>query len=367
MKLLFNKYTLNKLPYSIDEINDPKYTKLNVGEWMLPVCDDVNKLLQTCYDRDNCCFYNTRDNSYFSLLENIKKYNTIESLDNILLTNGSDNALRLICSVFLTPDTNVLLPIPTYPHFRQMLSVYPSNKIDTVEIDYKMLNTTIEQLLEDKLDNNYHLTYIVRPNMPLGYSLSFDYIEKIIKKYENTLFVIDEAYLEFSNIQTVSPLIDKYDNIIVVKTFSKFFSLASLRIGYLMTNNTVINLIRPHHNLKDLTKIAISAANKSLLNLDHYMVNRNEYFRIKHFLQYELYQLLIGQYILDYTIRDNMFFLIFVKNPSHLCEYMKNNFNIIVRDKSNEIPQCIRISIGPLPLMRQIISVIKSYPDGSSN
>lgn len=367
MNLLFNKNTLDKKPYFIQEINDPNFIKLNNGEWLFPVCDEVNTILQNSYNRNNCAFYNTRNESYYSLLENIRKYNNIEDINNILLTNGSDNALRLICNVFLTPESKVLLPIPTYPHFKQMLSISTCKTIDTVNINYKMNESQIEQVFEEKLKENYHLTYIVRPNMPLGYSLSYDFIEKILKTNKDTLFIIDEAYLEFSHKKTVSPLIHKYNNLIVVRTFSKFFSLASLRLGYLMTNKFIMDLIQPYHNLKDLTKIALEAANISLNNLDHYEHNRREYFQVKHYLMNELKILREKNHILDYKINDNMFFLIFVNDPSGFCEYLKKNYKIIARDKSDEIPNCIRVSISTLPFMMLFISAIKLHPNSSSD
>ena len=104
---------------------------------------------------------------------------------------------------------------------------------------------------------NIKLIYIANPNQPSGTSLKKKHIENILKftKKKNILVIIDEAYIDFSSQKSSINLVNKYENLIVLRTFSKGFGSAGLRVGYLVSNFdnvNEVNKVRPLHNINSL-------------------------------------------------------------------------------------------------------------------
>ena len=266
--MLYNKKTENLNAYMLQPTYDYKY-RLDIGEWELPVHPSVFEKIHSFHD---VCRYGAVDNDFNELLHEIRKYNGLTIEDSVLLTNGSDNALRLLLELFATPESKLLVPVPSYTHFESMLKVCSVKKLDKPYMNYNMSNQELSNFLLAELIKEYDLCYLVNPSMPIGHLLTN--LETMLTLYPNTIFIVDEAYLDFSTQHSCAHLIETYNNLIVVKTFSKFFSLASLRIGYLMTNPTIISLLKPIYNYKDITKLSVSCALTTLKNIDFYHENK---------------------------------------------------------------------------------------------
>ena len=117
------------------------------------------------------------------------------------------------------------------------------------------------------------MVYMVNPNNPTGVQYSVKEIEQLLKSFPSILFFIDEAYAEFSGI-TAIPLVKKYSNIIVGRSFSKAFGLASFRLGYLVTdprNLVHINKIRNGKSISALGQIAAIAALEDSVYVKEYV------------------------------------------------------------------------------------------------
>ena len=274
--LKYNKKSEKLEPYIIPASTNYKY-KLDMGEWFFPIEKSV---LQEFTKFNSIEKYNVMDEKYNLLLSLLQYYNDTKS--EILLTNGSDNSLRLLLNLFATVDSNILVPIPSYVHFISMLDTFTVHNIDKPYIDYKLTNEEYYTNLYTNLSNKkYDLCYIVNPSMPIGHMLNEKQMENLLDTNKTTVFIVDEAYIEFTQFKSFSKLTEKYKNLIVVKTFSKFFSLASVRLGYLITNKDIIKLLYPYYNSKDITSISINCAIQTLKNLNFYIENKKKLFIIK--------------------------------------------------------------------------------------
>jgi histidinol-phosphate aminotransferase len=197
--------------------------------------------------------------------------------------------------------------------------------------------------------------------MPVGHILTIENIKNILVKYPNTLFVVDEAYIEFSDNFSCSFLTEIYNNLIVVRTFSKFFSLASLRLGYLITNPFLIKLLKPYYNYKDITKLSVNCATKSLLNINFYENNKQIYFNLKSKIKNNLDEIIKNNdNIYDYIMNDGMYFTLICKEPEKIKLYFDNH-SVAVRNKNSDITGAIRLTINTEEILDIVFDLLKKF------
>lgn len=179
------------------------------------------------------------DPEYLELKTSISNYCNC-SIDNILLGSG---ATELISSFIKTINPKkALILSPAYSEYEKELSKINCNI--TKYFSKKEYNFTIniDNLIEIINKNNYELIIICNPNNPTGFTFSKNEIEKILNN-TNSFVMVDETYIEFTNtsIYSSTSLVDKYDNLFVIRGTSKFFSTPGIRLGYgLISNHKVM-------------------------------------------------------------------------------------------------------------------------------
>jgi histidinol-phosphate aminotransferase len=354
----YKKIAENLEGYTIPSTINYKY-KIDIGEWSFPVHPSV---LEEVNNFSSLFRYGVVDDNFNELLNLIKQYNNLnKQTDSVIITNGSDNALRLILELFATEESKILVPVPSYVHFECMLDTFKVKEVKKPYVDYKMNNDELNDFLLSELTNEYDLCYLVSPSMPIGHMISHDNLRTMLTKYPNTVFVLDEAYVEFSRNQTCAPIIEEFNNLIVVRTFSKFFGLAALRLGYLMTNSKIIKLLKPYYNYKDITKISVNCGLKTLNNIDFYNKHKETYFELKDYIVGNLQELIKdNEKITDYIMNDGMFFTIICKDPLDLKRYFDLN-SIAVRNKDSDIKGALRMTFDNKELMEKVFEILKKY------
>jgi histidinol-phosphate aminotransferase len=150
--------------------------------------------------------------------------------------NGSDQILDLLLSNFCNKKTRILTSDPTFGFFEERCKLY---SIPTVKIPFsKNMTLDLEKFLQKS--KNADLLYLDSPNNPTGFQFSKKDLEKLIKNFDGPV-IIDEAYVEFGNF-SVLKMVKTQSNLIVVRTFSKEFGLAGLRLGYFVANKALIDV-----------------------------------------------------------------------------------------------------------------------------
>jgi len=197
--------------------------------------------------------------------------------NQVLLSPGSDMGLKMILEGYALPDTKTLILTPNYSRFTYFIESMFTNYKE-LEVDE---NNYLEKIISELLQQSYNLVYVSHPNLPLGYTFSIQQISDLLNRFPQTMFVVDEAYLEYSEANSTIELIHQYNNLIVVKTFSKAFGLAGLRLGYMMSNEKVISLLSILFNDKSITNQAINAAMICLDHLDHYQQQIQELKKVR--------------------------------------------------------------------------------------
>ncbi len=199
------------------------------------------------------------------LRQNIAKYNNVKA-ENIVLTNGSDEALELIAKVFLNPIDQVIIPSPSYPCFISVSQMMGA-KITSVKLEKDF--SLDETKLLNAVTNKTKIVWVANPNNPTGnILLTKAQIENLAKQI-NCLLVIDECYFELSQI-TATQLIKNYPNIIITRSFSKVFALAGARLGYIIANEivtTYLNRLQQTNQVFGINRFAYAAGLAIISNI----------------------------------------------------------------------------------------------------
>ena len=265
-------------------------------------------------------------------------------VDFIEVYNGSDDALKDIITVFVDKDTHVLSYQPSYTQVNTFITTNTEN--------YMKVNIK-DPLGKHEYDFDYckinEVVYLVNPNNPTGKLLPVEEIEKLVKTYPNTLFIVDEAYYEFAK-QSCSHLVVSHKNLIVTRTFSKAFGLASVRLGYCMGHPDTLSHIRKIRNGKAVNTLGQLCGIAALNDLDYLQSRIDEMNDAKKFF--------IDNLPNYYNALDSDANFVLVKTPDSkkLLEKMKEN-KILIRDRSafDNLENCVRITIGS---KKQIIRVL---------
>ena len=284
------------------------------------------------------------DDSMFELKDSLSKRFEIEP-HQIIIGAGSDQVLEFISKAILNPQAKVLMNKITFA----MYSIYAKHQGATV-LTTNSTEHDLNQFLKIYQKEKPQIIYICTPNNPTGDIVKksdlFRFLEKI---NSNTLVVIDGAYMEYLKFRSpeneIIPkeLIEKFENVIYLGTFSKAFGLGGLRVGYGIASKEIIdnlNKVRPPFNITTLSLLGAIEALKDLEFVKHsILVNFSEMAIFKKFLTKNKIK-----YIDSWT---NFITILFEKNlnSSKVADMLLRK-GIIIRDLKNYGLNSIRITIG---------------------
>lgn len=181
--------------------------------------------------------------------------------DELLLTNGTDEALHVIASTFVEPDDSVLIVEPTYAMYRFYSELADARVLaPRYTADMHFPWEEITKLLKEAVPRVF---FLPNPNSPTGNLLSPAEIGRILLAAKKTMVVIDEAYFEFSGV-TVIPWIRRHANLIVTRTFSKTAGLAGLRLGCIFVNRDLAASMRKSQSPYPVNAAALVAAEAAM-------------------------------------------------------------------------------------------------------
>lgn len=237
--------------------------KLNTNENPYPPSPKVTETLRT-FSSEKLKRYNSVDN--YSLKEALASQYQLSS-DHFLIGNGSDEVLAFCFLAFFNSTDPILFPTITYGFYKIWAELF---KIPYKEIP---LNSDFEINITDYLQLNGGII-IANPNAPTGIFKEPLELEHLIANNHESVVIIDEAYIDFAGTSAIT-LLEKYENLIIVQTFSKSRSLAGLRVGYAVGNPKLISVlaaIKSSFNPYSVDMIAEALA-KSAVEDDSYYKN----------------------------------------------------------------------------------------------
>lgn len=287
---------------------------------------------------------------YADLQKKIAKYAKV-SAGQIMITNGSDHGIDVIFRTFIDRKDTIAIPVPTFPMFIQYAQMVGC-KVLKVPYEKKNLRFPLTEVLQMLKNRNPKLVVICNPNNPTGSVLPLKDVEIIVQKAPATIFMVDEAYFEFSGVSATS-LLKKFSNVIIVRTFSKAFGLASLRIGYVITSEQHIKemvKVRGPYAVNMAAYVAASAALDDIKNMKKYV--HEVMTKAKPLLE----AFFTKNSILFYKSGAN-FILFRPNNKQKTYEHLKKS-DILVRPQSTlRIEDMLRVSIGTVKQMKRFIKI----------
>ena len=269
----------------------------------------------------------------------------------VITGNGSDEILAFIFMAFKGATGKIYYPEISYSFYPVYCDIFGAESVKVP------LRPDFSVSPEDYYDAE-GMIVITNPNAPTGRALTLDQIEDILVHNKNNLVVIDEAYVDFGAESAVG-LIDKYDNLLVVQTFSKSRSLAGSRIGYALGNEEIIadlNTIKFSFNPYNLDRLAILAGTEAMKDKAYFDKTRNLIIETRENFVKEMENL-------GFSILPSKANFVFATSDEISGEEYFNklrDFNIIVRYfKKDKISNYVRITIGTAEEMELLVEATK--------
>ena len=274
------------------------------------------------------------DDNYTQLKEAIVNYIGCK-IENISVGNGSSELLDLCVKTFVDTNELILSLDPTFSMYSIYAKIVNSRYIGAGEGNDFTIN--VDDVIKSIEENDPKLTIICNPNNPTGTTIKRDDVRRIVKSTDNVV-IVDEAYMEFSN-ESVVDEIENYDNLIVVKTMSKAFSMAGIRTGYLIANEELVKTIekvRPPYNLNSISALlatkALKQKDKMLSYVENLKVEREK-----------IYEKLIDMGVKAYKSGAN--FVFFSSKVDNLAEKLIDN-DVLIRKFGGKLDNYYRVTVG---------------------
>lgn len=289
---------------------------------------------------------------YDHLFKKLSGYLNVNS-KTIVIGNGSDQIIDLLLSI-IGRGKRLTLFTPTFSYFinRCQLHGLRVNKIPLCSKD----NTIMRRLFLKSAEKS-NVVYLCSPNNPTGNQIEKSVVQEILQ-LKDVFVILDEAYVEFAK-YSMSSSIEKYDNLAVLRTFSKALGLAGCRLGYAVTNENLANFIRSNvQSPYPVNSLSLVIAKSLLSNLK---TIRKSIAIIKKERQRLLESISKIQYLTTYPSDSNFVFV----SVKHKYEQIINallTHGITVKKLGNlsGYGNCIRITVGTPKMNDTTISALKS-------
>lgn len=327
--------------------------KLNTNENPYGPGSKVEEAIAS-FDVDTLPLYPSADSD--DLKKALACYHGLDE-EQVFVGNGSDEVLALTFLTCFNSEKPILFPDISY-------SFYPVY-CDLYRIPYESvpLDENFKIVKEDYLKANGGIIF-PNPNAPTGELVSVDFIDDILAKNQDSIVVIDEAYIDFGG-ETAIPLLKKYDNLLIIQTFSKFRSLAGIRLGVALGNKELISKlydVKNSFNSYPVDRLAQVIGKASIEDSDYIKANALKIINTRERISKELKEL-------GFEMTQSYSNFIFVKHPIIEGEYIFNelrNKGIVVRwFNKPRINRYLRITMGTDEQMDRLLEVMKEIIKGA--
>lgn len=272
--------------------------------------------------------------------------------DQLLFTNGTDEAIQVLINTYVDDGQDVLILTPSYAMYRFYAEVAGAT---VREIQYRRpsLEFPLDELLE-AIRPDTKAVLIANPNNPTGTGVSVEGILRILAKAPHAAVLIDEAYYEFSGI-TALPLIGQYPNLFVSRTFSKVFGMAAMRFGCLFAQSENVSYMHKAQSPYSVNTLATLAARAAIRDTAYVRNYVGEVLEAREMAREGLDRLGIR------TFPSQANFILFEAGDRAIpIRDELRSRGVLIRDRSYEIPGCVRVTIGTREQIRRFLAELES-------
>ena len=336
----------------LDRTLDERVVKLDLNENFAAAIDVMkNLLLDACRDIDIRLYPPPYGGMAIKAISDFLGFSESE----ISVGNGADEVLDLLMKVFVKKNSKVLVVEPTFPMYNYFTQLYGGRKVTALlrpnfELD-------IDAILK-KIDEETHLLILCSPNNPTGNQLKKEAIKTVLQEF-NGVVVVDEAYVDFAG-YTVVNWVKSFENLVVLRTFSKAFGLAGIRFGFLVSNRSIVEYVKKvtsPFNVNIVTQRLIALA---LENWNYFKERIQYVIREREWLGNNLAKI---DGITPYPSDANFILFKVAKNlltSSTVAKRLENR-TVLVKDRGDLplLKNCIRVTVGTRDMNETFLSALK--------
>ena len=338
------------IPYTPGEQpNQPDMIKLNTNENPYPPAPGVEKALKEM-DMDAMRLY--PDPAAYDLVHAIAQMYSLKD-EQVFVGVGSDDVLAMSFLTFFNSEKPVLFPDITYSFYDVWADLFK------IPYERPALDENFHIKKEDYFRENGGVIF-PNPNAPTGVEMQLEDVEEIIRHNQDVIVIVDEAYVDFGG-KSALPLIEKYDNLLVVQTFSKSRSLAGMRIGFACGNEKLIkylNDVKYSFNSYTMDRTALAAGVAAVKDQAYFQETCNKIIETREWTKKELKAL-------GFSFQDSMSNFIFAAHETcpaeKIFEALRGKHIYVRYFPKGRTNNFLRITIGTQEEMQTFINVLKDY------
>lgn len=336
-------------PYVPGEQPQGNVVKLNTNENPYPPAPGVRTALQ---NMDTDLMRRYPDPTAGELVHTLAEYYGVKD-EQVFVGVGSDDVLAMCFLTFFNSQKPILFPDITYSFYKVWAELY------RIPYECPQVDSQFRIVKEDYYKENGGVIF-PNPNAPTSIYEELDFVEDILQHNQDVIVIVDEAYIDFAG-KSAMELIDRYDNLIVVQTFSKARSMAGMRIGYAISNPTLIKYLNDakySFNSYTMNQTSLVCGVEAVKDRTYFEEQTAKIIETREWSKKELSAL-------GFVFPDSRSNFIFAKHPEfdakELFEALKKE-DIYVRFLGgSRIKDYLRISIGTRREMEVLISFLKTY------
>ena len=338
------------IPYTPGEQpNQPDMIKLNTKENPYPPAPGVEKALKEM-DMDAMRLY--PDPAAYDLVHAIAQMYSLKD-EQVFVGVGSDDVLAMSFLTFFNSEKPVLFPDITYSFYDVWADLFK------IPYERPALDENFHIKKEDYFRENGEVIF-PNPNAPTGVEMQLEDVEEIIRHNQDVIVIVDEAYVDFGG-KSALPLIEKYDNLLVVQTFSKSRSLAGMRIGFACGNEKLIkylNDVKYSFNSYTMDRTALAAGVAAVKDQAYFQETCNKIIETREWTKKELKAL-------GFSFQDSVSNFIFAAHETcpaeKIFEALRGKHIYVRYFPKGRTNNFLRITIGTQEEMQTFINVLKDY------
>jgi histidinol-phosphate aminotransferase len=293
----------------------PAIYRENINKKNFLLIDRQELIFNTGKISSNKLDYTKLELNYYPELS--KFYNFLAKFLNvskkkIFITEGCTGGIKQVIESYAYKGSNIVAPYPTFVLYEVFSKLY---NVHLKKVYYqKDLKLTLKSYL-DKIDKKTSVVFLTNPGSPNDFVFKKKEIEKIILfcKKKNIIVALDDAYYPYYNLDLTS-FINKYNNFIVLRTLSKYYGLASLRVGFIISNAKNVNYLSKFRGGYEINTPTMEIVKKIIVNTNFFKKKKNELDKSKNFLISEFKK---------HNIKIKSF-----GNSNYLCVSVLNKLNI---------------------------------------
>lgn len=333
----------------------PEVLKMDLNECLAPPSPKVLEALCAALSRENMLNWYP-DSNCTELRRAIGRYLTVTA-ERLMVTNGSNMAMEVFARAFIGSGDAVLICSPVYDVFEVQ------SKLQQAQIEHFYFSKPFDPEFDELVnhDGAYKVIYLANPNNPTGAGYPREKLIALLQKRRDTMILLDEAYHEFYGVTCVD-LLDEFPNLVIMRSFSKAFSLAGMRCGYLVAQPAVLEVagraLAPWA-VNGLSQIAAHAAVQDVDYMRAFVAECDKARRI----------LVDGLNRLGFTTRYcyGNFILWQVPNPKKAVELLAaRRAYVSNKDSVPQLKGYLRVTVGTTAQVERLLALVNELRSGLS-